>query len=144
MQLRFALRAFLLTTTYAIVIHAEVVEDSCHWGDERLGLNVTYLDDTCTPVNKVQPDRSCKLNFPSGLPACGTFCHTRTKFFYGTQQPYLTQFFGLGSPAGGYQQFLPDRVQMYMVDGGLTTSTDLCGALGSWVWFNAILASINC
>lgn len=107
----------------AVLLHfTTATQKACHWGDPKVGLDTIYVGNVCPPSDRVKEDKTCPVKYILGQdPACDSFCQVRTHFYYGGEQPYLSQgyFSGTGSFA-----FSPDLPQIYLGDRRLSVMKD--------------------
>lgn len=98
----------------AVLLHlSTATQELCHWGDSKVSLDATYHDGVCIPRKKLKLDGTCELSCIGGTrnKGCDSFCQVRTRFFYGNEQPYLSQ--GYYSGVGEFK-FAPEIFQIYL------------------------------
>lgn len=108
----------------------KAVQKKCHWGDPALGLYQTYLGDLCPPNNRLNPDGTCAYAVFGQNNSCDSFCQIRTRFYYGAQQPYLSQGYWDGT---GPFTFTAGRSQLYLGDRRLSRDRATVGVLNTGV-----------
>jgi hypothetical protein len=85
-------RTLLVVLLLAVISFAEPLFNICAWKDAEPELYKNYGPVDCPPLWRLQPDgKNCEEYRPDKQ-MCASFCQLRTMFFYGREEPYLSDF----------------------------------------------------